>query len=81
MRLDLYNGGPDSRRSIDFRDVLKADVGQADCAAVALVHEAFHSAPGLGQCNAPVVRGLAILISRILVVARPKGERRVHYYR
>jgi len=44
---------------------------------VAVADERLHRAPRLGQGDAVVVDHLTILVSRILVVARPECERRV----
>jgi len=75
MRLDLHNCGTDSCRSIDFPELVKVDIRQADCMALAFVHETFHSAPRLEQRNAIVVNRLAIFISRILILAWSKSKR------
>src|SRR5580704_896855 len=49
---------------------MQADVRQSDSPAPAMVHETFHCSPGVEQSHSVVIDDIAVLIPRILLIAR-----------
>ena len=66
------------RRFVDGQQLVQADVRQSDGPASAMVHETFHRPPGIEQRHAAVVKDIAVLIPRILLVSRLKRKRSVN---
>src|ERR1041385_246427 len=74
MCFDFDHGWLDSRRLVNGQQFVQADIRQTDGPASATVHETLHSSPGLEQSHAAVVKDIAVLIPRILLVPRLKRK-------
>src|SRR6266481_114306 len=78
MGFDLDHGWLDSRRFIDGQQFVQTDVRESDGPAPAMVHETFHRPPGVQQSYAVVIKDIAVLIPRILLVPGLKCKRSVN---
>ena len=74
MRFHLNHGRLDSCGFVDRQQFVQADVRQSDGPASAAVHKTLHRPPNLEQSHAVVVKDIAVLIPRILVVPRLKSK-------
>jgi hypothetical protein len=74
MCFDLDHGRLDSRRFVNGQQPVQSDVRQSDGPAFATIHETLHRPPGHEQSHAAVVKDIAVLIARILLVARLKRK-------
>jgi hypothetical protein len=75
MCFDLNCGWLDPCGFINSSQPVQADVRQPDGTASAIVDETFHGSPGIEQSHSAVVKDIAVLISRVLLVSRLKGKR------
>ena len=54
--------------------MLSVGPDESDGPALAMVHDTFHRFPGVEQCHIVVVKDIAVLIPRILVVPGLKSK-------
>src|SRR5277367_6474544 len=69
MRFYLHDGWFDSRSFVDRQQSVQRDVRKSDGPALAMIHETFHGFPGVQQSHVAIVKDIAVLIPRILIVA------------
>ncbi len=74
MRFDLDHSRLNSRRFVERHQFVQPDVGQSNGPALAPVNKTFHGFPGIEQSHSAVVKDVAVLIARILVVSRLKRK-------
>jgi hypothetical protein len=77
MRFDLDHSRFDSCRFVEGRQLVQGDVRQSDGPASAMVDKTLHCLPGIEQSYPAVVKDIALLIARILIVSWLKRKRSV----
>src|SRR6202167_5041837 len=78
MCFDLDHRRLDSRRFVDGQKPVQGDVRQSNGPASATVHKTLHRPPGIEQSHVVVVKDIAVLIPRILLLPRLKRKRSVN---
>src|ERR1700691_6298583 len=74
MCFDLDHRRLDSRRFVDGQKPVQGDVRQSNGPASATVHKTLHRPPGVKQSHVAVVKDIAVLIPRILLLPRLKRK-------
>jgi hypothetical protein len=78
MSFDLNHSRLNSRRFIDGYQLVQTYVRQSDGPALTMVHQILHRPPGVEQSYALVVKDIAVLIPRTLLVAWLECKRSVN---
>ncbi len=74
----MHDGGRDPGARQDFRHLLKAEIGDSNRLAPAVLDKILHGRPGVRQGDAVVVYHLAVGVTWILLVAGFEGKGRVY---